>query len=211
MTSLSTLCLLVAVVFSALDWVAVARGSKMVEYVAKPAATAAFLVTAATLDAAHGAPWGWRVAALVFCFLGDVFLMLPRDAFVPGLASFAVAQVLLTVSFVLQEPTLPGLVAGLVVAVPVIYVLARRFIGGLSASGHRDLVVPVAVYMTVITAMVVSAVAGGTPSGIAGAVMFMASDSLIAETRFVKPRGWHGVAIMVTYHLALAGLVLGLL
>jgi ElaB/YqjD/DUF883 family membrane-anchored ribosome-binding protein len=39
----------------------------------------------------------------------------------------------------------------------------------------------------------------------------MVSDALIAETRFVKARPWHSVGIMVTYHLALAGLVLGLL
>ncbi len=37
----------------------------------------------------------------------------------------------------------------------------------------------------------------------------MVLDSLIAETRFVEQRAWHGVGTMVTYHLALAGLVLG--
>jgi len=39
----------------------------------------------------------------------------------------------------------------------------------------------------------------------------MLSDALIAETRFVKARPWQPVGIMVTYHLALTGLVLGLL
>jgi hypothetical protein len=53
--------------------------------------------------------------------------------------------------------------------------------------------------------------AGGTALGIVGALFFMLSDSLIAEHRFVKERAWQPVGIMVTYHLALAGLALGLL
>jgi hypothetical protein len=47
--------------------------------------------------------------------------------------------------------------------------------------------------------------------GIAGAIFFMLSDALIAEHRFVKERSWQPVGIMVTYHVALAGLALGLL
>jgi len=33
------------------------------------------------------------------------------------------------------------------------------------------------------------------------------SDSLIAENRFVRPLPWAPVAIIVTYHIAQAGLV----
>jgi hypothetical protein len=43
-----------------------------------------------------------------------------------------------------------------------------------------------------------------------GGALFFASDALIAETRFVGPRPGAAVAIMVTYHLALAALVLSL-
>jgi uncharacterized membrane protein YhhN len=50
--------------------------------------------------------------------------------------------------------------------------------------------------------MVASAIGASNAYGIAGAVAFMVSDSLIAETRFVGPRPWGRVAIMVTYHLA---------
>ena len=65
--------------------------------------------------------------------------------------------------------------------------------------------------MVVISAMAVGAIGGGNEVAIAGALIFMASDSLIAETRFVKERAWHSVGIMVTYHLALAGLALSIL
>lgn len=211
MTTASSIFFLLAVLAAVLDWVAVARESSVLEYVCKPLVTAAFLGTAATLDVSHDAPWGWRLAALVFCILGDVFLMLPRDAFVPGLASFAVAQVLFTISFAMGETTSAGLVMGLVVMVPVAILLARRFVEAIRCSGHRELVGPVVAYMAVITAMAVGAVASGVALAIAGAAIFMVSDSLIAESRFVKARAWHPVGIMVTYHLALAGLVLALL
>lgn len=200
-----------AAVTAVLDWVAVGRGSAVLEYVAKPAATAALLITAATLDVAHDGPWRWCLAALVFCIAGDVFLMLPRDAFIPGLASFAVAQVLFTVSFMAGDASGVRLLIGLVVAIPVTGLLARRFVGAMKKAGHRELVAPVIVYMVVISAMAISAIAAGSALAIAGAALFLLSDSLIAESRFVRERRWHGVGIMVTYHFALAGLVLGLL
>lgn len=211
MNTATTLFFALAALLSVVDWAAVARGSKPLEYLAKPAATTMFLLAAMTLDAADGVPRAWRVAALVLCLAGDVFLMLPNDSFVQGLGSFAVAQVLFVVSFVTQEPSTTGWIIGVAVAVPVTFLLARRFIGALGSAGEKALVAPVTIYMAVITAMVVSAISGGTGLGIAGAVAFMVSDSLIAETRFVKPWQWGGVAIMATYHLALAGLVLGLL
>jgi alkenylglycerophosphocholine hydrolase len=50
------------------------------------------------------------------------------------------------------------------------------------------LITPVGVYIAVIAAMAVSAIAGGNAWGIAGALLFLVSDSLIAENRFVAPR-----------------------
>jgi hypothetical protein len=46
---------------------------------------------------------------------------------------------------------------------------------------------------------------------IAGAALFFTSDALIAWDRFVSPRAWHGLAIIVTYHVAQAGLTLSLI
>ena len=207
----SFLFLAVAAVFSILNWIAVGRKNTILEYISKPASTVAFLLVLVTVDVVHDASWQWRVAAFVFCFFGNVFLMLPRDAFIPGLASFAIAQVLFTVSFATGETTTGRTIVGLLIAVPAAALLGRRFVGAIRTAGHPELVVPVAVYMVVISAMAVGAIAEGSPVAIAGALIFMVSDSLIAETRFVKERSWHSVGIMVTYHLALAGLALGVL
>ena len=210
MTLPSTLFLVAAVVMAVLDWVAVSRGCALLEYVSKPAATASFLATAVTLDVAHDAPWGWRLAALTFCILGDVFLMLPRDAFIQGLGSFAIAQILFSVSFLTGETSGLLLIIGIVSVGTAAVLLARRFVAGIRQSGHPELVAPVIVYMTVISAMTVGAVGSQSAAAAAGAVVFMVSDSLIAESRFVQARSWHPVGIMVTYHLALAGLTLSL-
>ncbi len=210
MTDASRLLLGVALLLSALDWIAVALKARPLEYVCKPAATVGFLAAAIALDpAADGA----RVAcciALGFCVVGDVFLMQPRDAFVAGLAAFAFAQIFFAVSFALQSPTLPRMIVGLIVTVPCVVLLARRYLGALVASGQSRMLRPVVLYMAVIAVMVVSAITAGTVFGIAGALLFLASDSLIAEQRFVQERAWQPVAIMISYHLALAGMAVGL-
>lgn len=211
MTPFSSFLLVIGVVLAVLDWVAVGRDNLILEYVSKPAATLALLLVAATLDVAHAAPWLWRIVALVLCLAGDVFLMLPHDAFIPGLASFAIAQIFFTISFLTGDVSGSRLIIGVAIATPVSVLLARRFVTAINLSGHGELVVPVVVYMAVISAMAVSSVAAGSAVAIAGAVFFMVSDSLIAESRFVREQRWHGVGIMVTYHAALAGLVLGLL
>ena len=70
---------------------------------------------------------------------------------------------------------------------------------------------PVAVYIAVISAMVVSALASGNVIAAVGAVTFAASDAMIAWSRFLRPFRGSRVAIMVTYHCAQAALVLSLL
>ncbi|MET1002411.1 MAG: lysoplasmalogenase, partial [Acidimicrobiia bacterium] len=201
----------VALACSALDWVAVARRIRPLEYVCKPAAAAAFLATALALDPASDASRSWCCVALACCIVGDVFLMLPRDAFVPGLAAFAAAQSCFAVSFAFQEPTALRLVIALVLVVPGTVVLTRRFVGALARGGDQSMAPAIVFYAVVISAMAVGAVAGGTAVGIAGALLFLMSDSLIAEHRFGLAREWQPLTIIVTYHLALTGLVLGLL
>lgn len=211
MTTAATAWVIVAGVMAIVDWVAVAWSEKKLEYVAKPAATVALLAVGVTLDASDTASQAVLVAALVFCLAGDVFLMLPRGAFVQGLGAFAVAQMLFAASFIVGGLSVGRILVGALIAVAVAIVLARRFVGALRRTGHHQLVVPVCIYVVVISAMGVAAVGGGTAVAIAGAALFLVSDSLIAETRFVTPRPWQPTAIMVTYHLALAGLVFGLL
>jgi uncharacterized membrane protein YhhN len=210
MTSAAWVLLGVAALFAVGDWVAVARGSERLEYLCKPAATAALVATAATLDPVHADTRAWFVAALVLCLAGDVFLMLPGDRFVPGLGSFLLGQVLFTVGFSLHPGSARDYVAAVVIVAAVGVPIVVRFVRALARSGDAALAGPVVAYFLAISSMAVSAIASGNADAVTGAALFFVSDGLIAETRFVAPRRFAPVAIMVTYHLALAALVVSL-
>ncbi len=211
MTTTAWVLLGVAALASAVDWFAVGGARRSLEYVAKPAATVAFLALALAIEPLHGDVRTWFVVALVASLAGDVFLMVPGDRFVFGLGSFLVAQVLFAVGFSLHAGTVTEHLIGTAIVVAIAAPLCVRFVGALRAAGRSALVVPVVVYMVAIGAMTATAIASANGFAIAGALVFMASDSLIAETRFVRERPWGRVAIMVTYHAALAGLVLSLI
>jgi len=193
------------------DWVAVARGRRRLEYVCKPGALALLIGVALALDPTHGDVRAWFVAALALSVAGDVFLMLPEDRFVPGLAAFLLGHVAYVVGLNLHGGSAGELGLAAVPVAIVAAVLAVRILRAVLAGGHRELIGPLVAYMLVISAMVTSAVAGGNVVAAVGATLFFASDALIAETRFVRPHRGGRVAIMVTYHLGQAGLVLSLL
>jgi uncharacterized membrane protein YhhN len=203
------------------DWLAVAAGNKRAEYVLKPA-TLAVLVAAAAFLATGNPGWvvAFTVAALVLSLAGDVFLMLPQDLFIAGLGAFLLAHIAYVLAFNRTAPPEPLTIIAAVgvglVAVP----LYLRMRAGMIRRSQREFAVPVAVYVLAIGAMVVSAIAtAGRPewpglnsaAAIAGALLFMASDSMIGWNRFVGEFTGADVAIISTYHLGQILLVLGLL
>jgi uncharacterized membrane protein YhhN len=206
-TTAAWVLLAIAAAFAVGNWVAVARGSTLLMYVCKPATLVFLIAVALAVDPVHTDERIWFVIALVLSLAGDVFLMLPQDRFVFGLASFLVGHIAYTVGLNLHTEGL------WLLAIPVVLIaalLAVRLVRGIRTSGQSELLGPVIAYVVVIAAMGASAVASGNAVAAVGALLFMASDSLIGETRFVQPRAWGGVAIMVTYHLGQAGLVLSL-
>jgi uncharacterized membrane protein YhhN len=210
MTTIAWLVFVVASLAAVADWIAVAGGRRNLEYVCKPATALLFLATAVVLEPAHGDTRVWFCIALALCAVGDVFLMLPRDAFVAGLASFLVAQVAFAIGFALHPRGTGEVLLGTVVVVALAVPLGYRIVRALLRRGDRSLVGPVVAYMLAISVMVAASVAVANPWGIAGAALFFVSDALIAETRFVAGRSWGPLAVIVTYHCALAGLVLSL-
>jgi uncharacterized membrane protein YhhN len=206
-TTAAWVLLAVTAAFALGNWLAVALGRKPIEYVTKPATLAALIAVAAVLDPTHEDTRAWFVVALAFSLAGDVFLMIPRNLFVFGLGSFLVGHVAYTVGLNLHTE------GEWLYAVPVVILvalLAVRLVQGIRAGETPGLVGPVVAYVVVIAAMGCSAVASGNAVAAAGALLFMLSDSLIGETRFVRPHVGAGVAIMVTYHVGQALLVLSL-
>jgi uncharacterized membrane protein YhhN len=145
----------------------------------------------------------------VCSLVGDVFLMLPSDRFVAGLAAFLAAHLAYTAGFVVGPGSVGGLAIGALITAVVAIPLGVHLVRAVRASAPA-VVTPVVAYTVVISAMVASATGLGNAWAIVGAWLFFASDALIGETRFVRAIPAGGVAIIVTYHLGQAALVLSL-
>lgn len=180
------------------------RGARRAFYLLKPLTTVLILALAAAAPApVPGAYRALVCAGLLFSLAGDVFLMLPRDRFVAGLASFLVAHLFYIAAF---APRPPGLAAPLVLVALVAYgiVLLRALwprLGGLRA--------PVAVYAAVLLVMAWQAAArwdvddtGRALLAAAGAGLFVVSDSVLAWERFRERHAYGQAVVLGTYYAA---------
>jgi len=205
-TTTAAILLIVAAISAAADWWAVHRGDDRREAMAKPIVILALIGAAATVDPVSNAMRWWFVVALVLCLIGDVALLPRLDAFVVGLGSFLLAHVAYVIGMLPHVDSWPlAIVAAVIVAADLI-VVGRPVLRGAPA----PLRIPVAVYFGAISTLVIVAYATGSYALAAGALLFLASDSLLGWGRFVGPAPGGRVAVHVTYHLAQAVLVIGL-
>jgi uncharacterized membrane protein YhhN len=211
MTSSAWLCLVIAGGFAIGDWYAVVTKRARVEYWCKPLTIVFLMGVAASIDVSDSSAQHWFVAALGLSLIGDIFLMLPRDLFVPGLVAFLLAHIAYIAGMWAGGVSGLVFVLGLAIVSVAALVIGGRIIAAVRRGPNREMAGPVGAYMVVISLMVASAIGTQTSLAIAGAALFFASDALIAWDRFVTPRPWHGLGIIVTYHLAQAGLTLSLI
>ena len=169
-------------------------------WTAKPLATALILALALTGGGESSTYRSWIALGLLLSLLGDVLLMLPRERFVAGLASFLAAHLAYFAAFssvaaFRLDPLalLPFLVAGVA--------LLRALWPGLGS-----LKPAVALYAVAIAAMGWRALAQWLAldtdwalRAFAGATLFLVSDSLLALERFRTPFPLAGPAILATY------------
>lgn len=209
MTGPAWVLLLVAAVFGVCDWVAVARGDRRTEYVCKPATILALIGVAITLDAPDPGAQVLFVLALLLSGAGDVFLMLPDDQFAAGLGFFLGAHVAYIAGLSGEISSGSSLLVAAGVVAAGVLVVGPRIVAG-TRRRAPEMRIPVIVYIGAIAAM--ATVAGATldPLAALGALLLLASDALIGWNRFVARLAWAPVAIIVTYHLGQAGLVLSL-
>lgn len=149
----------------------------------------------------------WTLAALTFCFLGDLLPgVVPADiAFLAMVGAFLVAQVCFIVGFGpwrVAAVRRRGVVAAYVLGFVVLVLLVAPHAG--------SLLVPVVVYGASLTTMAVLA-SGLGRLGLLGGALFFVSDALIAVNTFTGHVPGANVLIMATYAAALALLVAGVL
>ena len=204
----------------AVDWVGVAGGWRRLEYVAKPGAIVALLAWLAWPAATHAwvplLPLAWFAIGLICGLAGDVLLLLPERFFMAGLVAFLLGHLAYIVGLNDGGLFLP---AEALLLVPVGLAggwLAWRVGGALKASGRDKLRVPVALYAAVISLMVVSALTtlfrpgwarGPAALAAAGALLFFASDAMLAWDRFVAPVPHGKLLVIVAYHLGQMAIV----
>jgi uncharacterized membrane protein YhhN len=191
------------------NWWARLRGSTRVEVLAKPLTT----MLAIGLALANESPTGQvatAVIALGLCLHGDIALMPAVDKFVLGLASFLLGHLVFIVLFAQYGMSHLGLGAVALGLVVVLVATAGRHIVSHAAAADPGLRIPVAAYLSVISAMAVCGWATGQGWVIAGTTLFVVSDSLLGWNRFVRSHAWMDAAVMVTYHGAIVSLALSL-
>ncbi|KAL2762762.1 lysoplasmalogenase isoform 2, partial [Daubentonia madagascariensis] len=140
-----------------------------------------------------GRVYTWLLqGALVCSAVGDACLIWP-EAFLHGMAAFAVAHLLYSWAFGLS-PLQPGLLLLIILAsVPYLSLLLLYLEPGM--------VLPMAAYGLVLTIMLWRSLAQGGSAG-GGAVLFAFSDSVLAWDTFVQPLPHARLLTMSTYYAA---------
>ncbi len=190
---------------------ALATDSASIEYVAKPALMPILILYLAFSTKGVGAVRFTMIAALVFSWFGDVFLMFDKQSgglFVYGLAAFLTAHILYIYYFlavrrlnrVETRPSVRALIA---------IILYSGALFAFIAPHVGQMLVPVAIYSAALTAMLATSLAafrfGDQDFGklcVAGTLLFVVSDSILAVNRFAVPFTAGPVLVMLTYGIA---------
>jgi len=166
------------------------------------------------------------LSALFFSWLGDIFLMFPRNEyseqmqkllFIFGLASFLIAHIFYVFTFLKEINSVKKV--SLIVENPYLilpFLVFLFFLLYFLFPYLNDMKFPVVVYGSIINLMALMAlnrknlvIASSFYLVFIGALLFMISDTTIAVNVFYKAQPWHRIFIMSTYILAQALIVYG--
>jgi alkenylglycerophosphocholine hydrolase len=212
--------LILALIFAALEVVAVSKYLQRLEYFAKPAVMACLFLWLYSSTGLQDNAF-WFGLGILFSLAGDVLLISGERRFLLGLVTFLFAHILYITGF--REEIVTVTAWSLILAVFIainIGRLLRRIVGAMRGKGDNRLVTPVIVYGTVISVMLYAAMstiynpAWKTSAAFfvnAGAFLFCASDAILAWNKFVTPlpngRLWN----ITLYYLGQLGLIAGVI
>ena len=150
-----------------------------------------FVITALLQPHSVSAYYHYLLVGLIFCLVGDVCLALPqKKAFMGGLIAFLVGHVLYVFSFSSLIPISHWFSSGLFIIVG-----TSAFIFLWLRPHLKSMLIPVLIYILVITIMAIGALAvfwkssfqvSGRVLILAGALCFYVSDVFVARHRFIK-------------------------
>lgn len=211
--------LALALLFALLESIAVSRNLQRLEYIAKPAVMAFLFLWLYTTTGLQGTTL-WFGLGILLSLVGDVLLMISLDRlFLPGLAAFLLAHLSYITGFRAELTTVNvwSLILLAFIAINASRLL-RRIVGAMRARGENTLILPVIAYGIVISIMLYAAMS--TTSNLtwsplaaslvsAGALLFVASDVILAWMKFVAPLKNGRIWNIALYHLGQIGLIAG--
>ena len=195
-TIASIIFLLVAII----DVYAVITQTKSLEIIFKPLLmTTLVIVYLLSVKKANF----WLVSALFFSFWGDVFLLDKTNYFVFGLASFLIAHIMyikMSTKFLKKVSIVK------ILKTAIIFIALFTGVLFLIKDNLGEMLVPVIVYGIAISAFGTCALLNYQQDKtianlwlLLGAILFIASDSLIALNNFYQPTHLFNVLIIVLY------------
>jgi len=167
------------------------KKSRIPRIITKSILSSLFVIT--VLLQPHPAPayFNYLFVGLIFCLVGDVCLALPQTkAFMGGLVAFLLGHVLYIFSFSSLIPVSHWYLSGLFIIVG-----TSAFIFLWLRPHLKSMLIPVLIYILVITIMAIGALAvfwkssfqvSGRVLILAGALCFYVSDVFVARHRFIK-------------------------
>ena len=171
------------------------------KYILKPLTTILIIIIAIMQQYKSDDLYGYLIiAGLVFSLFGDVFLMLPKDKFVQGLASFLIAHIFYIAAFSSGFGPYLGveyLMPAVIYASVFLWILLPK---------TGEMKIPVLIYALVLMIFLWQAMGRyyflgnqGSFYIIIGALLFVISDTILAYTRFIKSFKISSALIHSTY------------
>jgi uncharacterized membrane protein YhhN len=210
--------IILAFIFAGLEALALWKGWRNLELVAKPAVMVCLFIWLYTTAGLQGALL-WFGIGILFSLAGDIALLSIERFFAPGLVAFLLAHFAYLVGFNTPFPQSLGVWAfGIAIVLGLSAVrLLRRLVAGVRTTQPR-LALPVIIYSTVITLMLLSALLTlfrpewkSAPAYLVslGAFLFYLSDIILAWNRFVAPIKNSRMLNIGLYHLGQIAIVVG--
>ena len=207
-----SLVLVLALVFIVWDWYETRRMSAKIRYLTKPMATALIWLGLVLHLPSLSWPVWLFVVGLVLGLAGDVFLMFRGEAFFKaGLASFLLGHIAYIIGFAFSGSLGNTVWVVAIAMIPMIilaffyHLIITKVVGALKLPVIAySLVINLMLYMALLNIFRLEWGATATILSIAGSVLFVLSDSLLAYNKFARAPGpprdelW----VMITYHLA---------
>lgn len=164
-----------------------AEERRWLAWIGKPLASSAFVAYALTFDPTETRVGTLMLAAFVLSWIGDVLLLAKATSlFLAGLAAFLLAHLAFAAAF-LSVPLPWRLTTFVFVLLTLVALIVVRW---LWPHLKRQMRFPVSAYIIAIVAMVTLAIGAASAFDVPmlgiGAVLFFASDLLVARNRFIK-------------------------